>query len=102
MSTVGQQVIVGVAAGDLLQTLANLTVKESHDLADALEGESLAPEFADHRHFGEVIHGIETAMALALRLDHAAFVPPLELARGDAGQRNHLLRCEAALHGRLK
>ena len=28
----------------------------------------------------------------ALRLDHAALVPPLELAGGYAGQSDHLLR----------
>ena len=37
-------------------------------------------------------------MAFALRLDHAALVPPLELARRDAGSLDHFVRCEAKLH----
>ena len=55
-------------------------------------GKAFAAQLADHRDFGEVLHGVETAMALALGLDDAALVPPLELAGGDAGEGDHLLR----------
>src|ERR1019366_5854158 len=55
---------------------------------------SLAPQFADDGHFGEVIHRVEAAMPFALGLDDATLIPPLELAGRDAGQRDHLLRCE--------
>ena len=44
------------------------------------------------RDFGEVLHGIQAAMAHAFGLDHAALVPPLELAGGDSGHGDYVLR----------
>jgi hypothetical protein len=37
-------------------------------------------------------------MAFPSGLDDAAFVPPLELARGDAGQGNDVMRWKAIFH----
>src|SRR5579862_7726575 len=62
MRSIGEQVIVGTTADNLGQALADLAVKKAHDLADALQGESLAPQFADDGHFGEVVHRIEAPM----------------------------------------
>src|ERR1700722_13069786 len=92
---------VGVPAHDLAEALAKLALQESHDLADALQGEAFAAEFADHRHFEDVLHRVEAAMAFPLGLDHAPLVPPLELAGGDAGESDDLLRWEAVWHDSL-
>jgi hypothetical protein len=85
MRAVGEQMYVGSSAHDFSEAFAELALQESHDLADSLEREAFAPEFADHRHLHDVLHGVKAAMALALGLDHASLVPPLELARGYAG-----------------
>jgi hypothetical protein len=37
-------------------------------------------------------------MALALGLDDSTLVPPLELAGGDAGQGDYVVRWKAVLH----
>jgi len=51
MRSVRQQVVVGAAADDFGQSLANFAVKKAHDLADALQRKSLAAQFADDGHF---------------------------------------------------
>ncbi|MFZ1049895.1 MAG: hypothetical protein WAN41_04355, partial [Candidatus Sulfotelmatobacter sp.] len=48
--------------------------------------------------FGKVFDGIKTAMALTLGLDDSTLVPPLELAGGDAGQSDYVMRWKAILH----
>ncbi|MGB8597409.1 MAG: hypothetical protein WCD48_18065, partial [Candidatus Sulfotelmatobacter sp.] len=72
--------------------------QEAHDLSYPLQRETLAPQLADDGDFGEVLHGIEAAMALAFGLDDAPLVPPLELAGGDAGQSDYVMRWKAILH----
>src|SRR5579859_696270 len=99
MRSVGQQVIVGAAAHDLGKALTDFAIEKAHDLAHALQRESLAAQFADDGHFGEMVHRIESAMAFAPGLYDATFVPPLELPSRDPGQGYHLLRCEPILHG---
>src|SRR4029077_17575168 len=85
MGAVGEQMYVGGSSNDFAQAFAELALQETHDLADSLERETFAPEFADDGHFHDVLHGVKATMALAFGLDHAPLVPPLELARGDAG-----------------
>src|SRR5579871_192357 len=98
MRAIGQQVNLGGAADSLGQSLAELTVEEAHDLAHALERESFAPQLTDYGDFREASHRIQAAVALALRLDHAALIPPLELTRGDSGKSDHVPGCEELLH----
>src|ERR1051326_4136804 len=63
---VGQEMVFGISAADCLgQPLAELALQEAHNLANPLERETLAPELADHRDFGEVFHGVQPAMTLA-------------------------------------
>src|SRR5579872_780586 len=98
MRSVGEQVIVGTTADNLGQALADLALEKAHDLAHALQGESLAPQFANDGDFGQMIHRIEAPMPFPRRLDHATLVPPLQLSWSDSRQRDHLLRCKAILH----
>src|ERR1700733_1866042 len=98
---VGEQVIFGVAIDDLGQTFAEFAVEKTHDLADALQREPLAAEFADHSNFGQAIERVEAAMTFTLRLDHTTLVPPLQLPGRDAGERDDIPRCEAILHDPL-
>src|ERR1700731_3970602 len=85
MRAIGKQVYVGTAGNNFAETLTELALQETHDFADSLQREAFAAEFADYCHFHYVLHRVEAAVALALGLDHAALVPPLELAGGDAG-----------------
>src|SRR5579863_6115751 len=89
MLAVGEQMNIGVAADDLGQAFAEFALQETHHFADGLQREAFAFEFADHRDFIDVLHGIEAAMSLTLRLDDSALVPPLKLAGADAGQGDH-------------
>src|ERR1700733_14819936 len=89
---IGEQVNVRAAADDFGQAFAKLALKETHDLADSLQGEAFAAQFTDDGHFSEVLHRVETAMPKPFRLDHAALVPPLKLACSHAGQSDHFLR----------
>ena len=98
MSAVGEQVNLGVAADDFCEVLAELPLQEAHDLSYALQGEAFAPQLADYGDFGQVLHGVQAAMAFVLRLDYAALVPPLELAGGDAGQLYYFVRWKALVH----
>jgi hypothetical protein len=98
VSAVGEQVNVGVATDDIGETFAEFAVQETHDLSYPLQREAFAAELADNDNFGEILHGVEAAMALAPGLDHATFVPPLELAGGDAGEGDDFLRWKALPH----
>ena len=98
VGAIGEQVNVGGAADDFGEAFAELTVQKAHDLSYPLQGEALAAKLADDGDFGEVLQGIEAAMAFAFGLDDAALVPPLELAGGDAGQGNYFLRWKAIFH----
>src|SRR6202035_1447121 len=98
MSAVGQQVIFGIAVNDLGQTLSEFAAQEAHDLAYALQGESLASQFADDRNLRELIQRIQSPPTCFGWLHHAALVPPLKLTRGDAGQVDHVPGCEAFFH----
>src|ERR1700720_3072206 len=91
-----------VAVDEFGQAFAEFPVEETDDLAHALQRKPLAAELADHDDLGELVHRIEAAMPLMLRSNDAAFVPPLELAGGDAGQRDDFPRCEAILHSSSK
>src|SRR5258706_8838745 len=98
MLSVGQEVTFRVAADNLGQALAEFAVEKPNDLSHALQRKPLVPQFADDRDFGQIIHRVQTAMPFALRLHHAALIPPLELAGRDPRQRDYLLRCEPILH----
>jgi len=97
-STIGEQVNVGAAADDIGEAFAAFLLQEAHDLSYPLQREPLAAQLTDNRQFGKVLHGIEPAMTLAFGLDDAPFVPPLELAGGDAGQGDYVVRWKAILH----
>ena len=88
MSSVGEQMNVGVAADNLGEAFTEFAIQETHDLSYPLQRDAFAAQLAYDRNFGEILHGVETAMPLALRFNYAALVPPLELARGDAGEGN--------------
>src|SRR5580704_8632853 len=92
MSTVGEQVNIGIAADDFGETFTELTLQEPHDFADSLQGKTFAAQLANDRHLGEILHRVQTRVSDSRGLDDAALVPPLELARGYAGQNEHLLR----------
>src|SRR5579864_500273 len=89
---------MGSAADNLGEPLADFPVQKAHDLAHALERKTLAPQFADHGHLGQLSQRKKPPVPFPLGLYDAALVPPLKLARCNAGQGDHLLRCEPILH----
>src|SRR5579871_3962698 len=101
MRPVGQEMVFGILVDDLRQSLAEFPIQKAHDLAHTLKGEPLAPQFADDGQFRQMPGVVEPAMPLALGLHHAALIPPLQLPRSDAGQRNYFAGCEPILHVRL-
>lgn len=84
MRAIGKQVDVGTATDDLGEAFAELALKKAHDLSYTLQRNPLSPQLADDRDLGQVLHRVQPAMSLALRLDHSALVPPLKLTGGDA------------------
>ncbi len=98
VGAIGEQVNVGGAADDFSEGLADLAVQEAHDLSYSLQREAFAAKLADDGHFREVLHGVEAAMTFPFGLDDAAFVPVLELAGGDSGEGNHVVRWKAVMH----
>jgi hypothetical protein len=74
---VGQEVVFGSGGDGLYKALAQLALKESDDLADALEAETATAKFADDGDLGDIVEGVETAMAFAGRHHDSALVPPL-------------------------
>src|SRR5437016_4202000 len=98
MFAVGEQVVFGVPADDLGQTLAELPIEEAHHFAHALQREALAPQLANHGDLSQMIHRIQTAVPFPGWLYHSPLVPPLQLASGNSGQSHDVARCKRRLH----
>src|ERR1700716_3072263 len=98
MRAVSQQVAFGVPGNDLCQALTELALQKAKDFAHSLEREPLATQLANDCNFGDVFHQTPPPMAVPQRLHHTAFIPPLQLARRDAGKDHHLLRREMMPH----
>lgn len=98
MRAVGEQVVLGGGANGGGEAGAEFTIEKCNYLAHALEGESAAAQLGDDGGGYELIPGIDAAMALAAGRHEAALVPPLELAAGDAGERDDLGGGELPLH----
>src|SRR5690242_12456637 len=88
---------VGGARCKLDHAAAELAVQGAHELAHALEREAFAAQFADYGNFCELCFGVNATAAIAARDDDLALVPPLQLARANAGALHHLRRCELPL-----
>src|ERR1700724_976593 len=98
MRAVGQEVVFGVPGNDLCQALAELALQKAQDFAHSLERDPLPPPPTKAPNLGDFFHQIPPPMALPQRLDHTAFIPPLQLARRDSGKDHHLLRREIMRH----
>src|SRR6185312_15670472 len=99
--TVSQKVVIGCAADCMGQTLAKFLLQKADYFADSLQGEALAPQLADDRYFREIFEGVQAAMAFSYRHNDAALIPPLQLARCNAGQLDYIAGCELLLHGQI-
>lgn len=77
VAAVGEQVVFGPGGDDLDQALAQLFLQESDNLAHALQAEATAAQLADHGDLGNVVEGVEAAVAFAGGRDDATFIPPL-------------------------
>ena len=91
MRAVSKKMEIGVPINNFPQTFAKFAIQKAHDLTHALKRETFAPKLADHGHFGELVEGIEAAVSFAIGLHHSSLIPPLQLARRDAGSRDHFL-----------
>src|SRR5437016_13193422 len=86
------------AANGGRQSSPEFLLQELHDPPHPLQGKTLAAQCADQGDFGNVVKRVQAPAPFPLRSHHAAFVPPLELAGRDAGEPNHLRRCQASVH----
>ena len=82
--------IIRTAVHRARQPLPEFLLQELHDAADALQRKALATQRANHGHFGHVVKRVQPSVAFTLRHYNPALVPPLELARGDAGEPDYL------------
>lgn len=98
MRAVGEQVVLGGGANGGGEAGAEFSVEKRDHFAHALERESAAAQLGYDGGGYELIPGIDAAMALAAGRYEAALVPPLELATGDAGERDDLGGGELPLH----
>src|SRR5437763_1124792 len=94
MRAVGEQVILGGAGDGLCQSLTELALQEADDFTDPLQWEAATAQLANDGDLGQIVHGINTAVAPSLRDDNATLVPPLQLARRNAGEGDDIARCE--------
>ena len=88
-AAIGKQMVVRRAAYGFRQTLAELALQKAHHLADPLQGETPATQFADDCHLSKILRGVQSPMAFPRRDDDATLVPPLQLAERDASQRDY-------------
>jgi len=98
MGSVGEQVILGGGADGGGEAGAEFAFEKNNHLAHALKRKTAAPELRDDGGGHKLIPGIDAAMALAVGRNQAALVPPLQLPRGDAGERDDLGGGELPFH----
>src|SRR5919109_2967883 len=97
-ASIGKHVIFRGAADRLSQAFTEFALEETHNSTDTLKRKAFVPQLAYHCSLCQVLHRIQAAMALAHGYDNAAFVPPLQLPRGDAGEGDYITRCKELLH----
>lgn len=98
MGAVGKKVIFGRCADGCGEAGAKFLAQEANHFAHALKGKAAPAQLADDCHSDELIPVVNAAMAMASGLHDGALVPPLQLARTDSGQGNHVAGCELGLH----
>lgn len=98
MSAVGKKVILRSGTDRGGKAGAEFLLQETNHFAHALEGEAPPAELANHRHGDEFVPAVDAAAPLAAGRHDAPFVPPLQLAGADSGQRDHVVGCELSLH----
>src|SRR5208282_4491171 len=90
--------VLGGGGDGFNQPFAKLFLEETDDQADLLQREAALAKLANDGHLGHVVERVDALVPFPRGDDDAALVPPLELARGDSGQRYYLVRCEGLLH----
>lgn len=98
MRTIGEQVILGRGTDSRGQIGREFALQEGNDLAHALEGEAAAAKLGDDGGGDKLVPLVDAAMAMALGLDKAALIPPLQLAGGKPGKRDDVIGGEVAFH----
>jgi hypothetical protein len=96
---IGKQVTVTAAADRFHQALAEFLLQEADDLAHALQRKAAATKVADDRDLSDIVERIEAPVPLLAGNDQAALVPPLQLARRNAGEFDDLVRSVGLVHG---
>ena len=98
VGAVREQVVIRAGADGFHQAFAEFLLDEAHDGANALQRKAAIAQLADYSDFGEIVGRIEAAVAFMSGNDNAPFIPPLELARRDAGETYDFTGCEPLLH----
>src|SRR5215467_6854606 len=85
---------------DVRQTAMHFLAQETQHTADLLQRDMPATKFFDDEDFDQICGRVDTVAALALGHDDALFIPPLQLARGDACEIKDIACAEAVCQHR--
>ena len=97
---VGDQMDVAVFRHRITQPLAHFLLQEPQHAADFLQRESLTPQFGDHRNFNHFLRKVNAPVAFLARRNDVTLIPPLQLAKADAGDARYIAAGVALLLGR--
>src|ERR1019366_6747117 len=81
---VREQVDIGRSRDRFAEALAHILLQEAEDAADFLKRKPLAAEFGDDGYLHHFFRHVDALVTVLARGDDVAFVPPLQLAQGDA------------------
>src|SRR5438034_9205046 len=99
MSSISEQVTFRPAER-ICQATAELTLQKTNDFPHPLQRKSAPAQVTDDGNLGYVLNGIEAPVPLTAWNYHAALIPPLQLARGNAGEGYNLVRGKQHFHGK--
>src|SRR5271170_44106 len=83
------------ALDNVRQAAVHFPAQEAQNAAHLLQRYMFAAKFFDDEDFDQIGRRIDAVAALALWDNNALFIPPLQLARGDAGQFKNIAGGEA-------
>src|SRR6266849_1586366 len=72
------------------QPLTHFALQVPQHAANLLEGESLAAQLGDHRHFNYLVGEVYALVPVMAGRDDVLFVPPLQLAQAHAGNASNV------------
>ena len=100
MLPVQKQVVLLVTLHDVGEAAVHLFTQEAEDAAHLLQRDVFTAKLFDDEDFNQVGGRVNAVATFALGHDNALFIPPLQLARGDASQFQNISGGEAVCQHR--